>query len=310
MPALRMPPLNNTWVGQARPLGPRRTAPCSEVAACWRRKRARCRVMAGSAAYGRPISCNPARRWRSGMSLLGHGRQESLAQNAIDVVAVQRGFDGAAHQAAAFAENRHRLLAKLGAGLQQLFLRDAAVAPECLELPAVDARAFLRQPLRNRARQRQVDVIAAQQNVLAHGHAIEGEFALALGDRDQGEVGSAAADIHHQDQIAHLHALAPVGVAFDPGIERGLRLFEQGEIPVAGLLGGFERQLARHRIERSRHRYQHLLLGERSLRHVRVPSLAQVLQIAAAGLDRRNFIDSFRSAERHQRRRAVHAGMR
>ena len=55
--------------------------------------------------------------------------QESLAQHAVDVVAVQGGFDGAAHQATAFTEYRHRLLAELGAGLQQFFFRDAAVAP-------------------------------------------------------------------------------------------------------------------------------------------------------------------------------------
>jgi hypothetical protein len=99
-------------------------------------------------------------------------------------------------------------------------------------------------------------------------------------------------------------------MAFDPGIEGGLRLFEQREIPVAGLLGGFERQLARHRIEGCRHRHQYLLLGEGSLRKRRVPSLAQVLQVAAAGLDGRNLLDAFRSAKRHQRRGAVHTGMR
>jgi hypothetical protein len=146
--------------------------------------------------------------------------------------------------------------------------------------------------------------------VLAHGDAIEREFALAAGDGDQGEVGGAAADVHHQDQIAHSHAFAPVGVAFDPGVESGLRLFEQCEIAVAGLNGGFQRQFARHRIEGSRHRYQHLLLGERSLRHARVPGLAQVLQKPAAGFDGRNPADAFRSAKRHQRRCAVYTRMR
>jgi hypothetical protein len=49
-PAFSTPPLNRIWVGQARPLGPRRTPPCSAVDACWRRNRARWRVMAASAA--------------------------------------------------------------------------------------------------------------------------------------------------------------------------------------------------------------------------------------------------------------------
>ncbi len=85
------------------------------------------------------------------------------------------------------------------------------------------------------AGQRQIDVVAAQQDVLAHRDAFERQLAPRFGHRDQGEIGGAAADIDHQDQIAHLHALAPVGVPLDPGIEGGLRLFEQGDVLVAGL---------------------------------------------------------------------------
>ena len=145
--------------------------------------------------------------------------------------------------------------------------------------------------------------------MLADGHAVEGELARAFGDGDQGEVGSAAADIHHQDEIAHLDALAPVGVAFDPGIEGGLGLFEQGEVAVAGLLSGFERELARHRIEGSRHRHQYLLIGEGGLRHAEIPSLAEVFEVAAAGFHGRDLVDAFGSAKRHQRGGAVHGRM-
>ena len=59
------------------------------------------------------------------------------------------------------------------AGLQQLLLGDAAIVPQRLQLPAVEARAFLRQTLRHHAGQRQIDIVAAQQNVLAHGHAVQ-----------------------------------------------------------------------------------------------------------------------------------------
>ena len=167
------------------------------------------------------------RRWRAGISVLATaGRNPSPSTCSISLrnsvalmvpptrpVPLPRMVTG--------------LFLGLGIRIQQLFFGHAAVVPQGLELAAVEARALFGQALRNRAGQRQVDVVAAQQNVLAHGHAVERQFAPALGDRDQREVGGAAADIHHQDQIAHLHALAPVGVAFDPGIEGGLRLFEQ-----------------------------------------------------------------------------------
>jgi len=50
--------------------------------------------------------------------------------------------------------------------------------------------------------QGQVDVIAAEQDVFTHGYAAERQLAAAFGDRDEGEVGSPAADIHHQNKVA------------------------------------------------------------------------------------------------------------
>ncbi len=112
--------------------------------------------------------------------------------------------------------------------------------------------------------QREIDVVAAEQHVFTYRHALERQFAGLLGDRDQREIGGAAADVHHQNQIAHRHALAPVRMPFDPGVKRGLRLFQQQQILVSGLFGGLQRKLARHRVKRRRHRHQHLLLDERA----------------------------------------------
>ena len=131
-------------------------------------------------------------------------------------------------------------------------------------------------------RQREIDVVAAQQDVLADGDALELQLARLFGDRDEREVGGAAADVDHQDQIAHLHALAPIGMPLDPGVEGGLRLFEQQQVLVAGLFGGLQRQLACDRVERCRHCHQNFLLRKRRVGHFRVPSGAQVFQIAIA----------------------------
>ena len=48
--ARKTPPLKSTCVGHAKPLVPRRTLPCSAVDACCRKNRARCFVIAASAA--------------------------------------------------------------------------------------------------------------------------------------------------------------------------------------------------------------------------------------------------------------------
>ena len=144
-----------------------------------------------------------------------------------------------ADQAGAFAEDGDRLLPwPCDSGSSSFSL-----ATRQLSHSAWSCRLSMRVPFSARrcaddAGQRQIDIVAAQQDVLAHRDALQRQLAVAFGHRDQGEVGGAAADVDHQNQVAEPDALAPVGVPFDPGVERGLRLFEQRDVLVAGLLGG------------------------------------------------------------------------
>ncbi len=302
--------MNRTWVGAASPLGPRRTAPCSAPRGLLPQKARHVAGHRGIGGVGQAQFLHAHAALPGGHLAAGHLRQEAFRQHALDIGAFQRGLDGPADQSGALAQNRDRLLLGLRPRLQQFLLGNAAVGPQRHVLARIQARALFGEPLRHGAGQGQVDVIAAQQDVIAHRDAVEREFPGLLGHRDQGEVGGAAADIHHQDQVAHLHALAPVRVALDPGVEGRLRLLQQSDVAVAGLFGGFERQFARHRIEGRGHGDQHLLFGERRVRHLRVPGLAQVLQVAAAGLHRRDFLHAIGRAEGQQRTGAVHAGMR
>ncbi len=64
-------------------------------------------------------------------------------------------------------------------------LAKPALLPERVQLHGVQFRALRRELLLQVAGQRQVDVVAAQQDVLAHGHALQGQFARVFGDRDQ-----------------------------------------------------------------------------------------------------------------------------
>ena len=239
-----------------------------------------------------------------------HRRQEAFSQHLLDIAGQQRRLDRAAHQPRAFAQNGDRRLFRFRARLQQLFLGHATVGPQRQVLPAVDPRALLGQAMRHHAGQRQVHVVAAQQDVLAHRHAVQRKLAVRFRHRNQREVRGAAADIHHQDQVAHRHPLAPVRMTLQPRVESRLRLFQQGDVLVPGLPGGVQRQFARHRVERCGDGDQHLLRLERRVRHFGVPRLPHVLQVAAAGLHRRDLRHAFRRAEGKQRRGAVHRRVR
>ena len=136
--------------------------------------------------------------------------------------------------------------------------------PQRMQLPGVDAMAGGFEPLLEQARQRQVHVVAAEQDVLADRDALERQVAVAFADRDQAEVGRAAADVADQHEIADLHAAPPaVAERVEPGVERGLRLFEQRDLLEPRGAGGAQRQLAGLLVERRGHGQQHVLLRQR-----------------------------------------------
>ena len=130
----------------------------------------------------------------------------------------------------------------------------AAGVGEGGELPGIELRALRPQLLADDVREGEVDVVAPEQDVVADGEARQGEAAFILADGDEREVAGAATDVDHQDHVARPDMLAPfVSRRFHPGVERGLRFFEKSEIRQTRLRRRLDRQLARHRIERSGH---------------------------------------------------------
>ena len=148
---------------------------------------------------------------------------------------------------------------------EQRLLRDAALVPQRLQLPGVDAMAFPLEALLHDAREREVHVVAAEQDVIADRDALEREVAVVLADGDQAEVGRAAADVAHEHQVADAKLPAPaLARAVDPRVEGGLRLLEQRDVREAGVGRGAKRQLARLRVERAGHGEEHLLASSAS----------------------------------------------
>ena len=71
-----------------------------------------------------------------------------------------------------------------------------------VQLPGVDAMSRRFEPLLQTSRKREIHVVAAEQDVIADRDALEREVAIALADRDQAEIGRAAADVAHEHEIA------------------------------------------------------------------------------------------------------------
>ena len=112
-----------------------------------------------------------------------------------------------------------------------------------------------------------------------------------------------------------LHLPAPrVAERVEPGVERGLRLFEQRHVLEAGALRGAQRQLARLRVERRGHRQQDVLLRQRQRRRrparPRVERRGEVPQVRGRRVHRRDLRHVLGRAPRQDRRGAVRAAVR
>ena len=115
------------------------------------------------------------------------------------------------------------------------------------------------------AGQGKIEIVAAEQKVLADGGSLKLQLAIDQASAHQAEVGRAAADVADQNQFAIAEvfivplvpmAQVPCGLSIrrDPRIKRGQRFFEQSELVESGTAGGFDRQLTRFLIERTQAR--------------------------------------------------------
>ena len=145
----------------------------------------------------------------------------------------------------------------------------------------------------NVMRQREVTVVAAEDQVIADRHAMELHGAvLTLLHADQCEVARPAADIAHQNLLTGRHEVTPVRrVLVDPRIERRLRLFDEDDLRQPRLLRGLHGQFASHFIERRGEREDKVLLREGMFGELRVPRCSRMLQIPRADGDGRESLD-------------------
>ena len=176
------PPLNSTCVGQARPLGPRRTAPCS---AAGRLLPQEARQVPRDGGVGRVGQADllqaHAALPRAAYRVLGTaGRKPSRRM---------RSMSARCSLALMVPPTSPVPLPRMVTGCSSaLAIRDRAASPwprgSCAH-SAWSCRLSMRVPFSasrcaTMPRQREVDVVAAQQDVLAHGDAVERQFAVLL----------------------------------------------------------------------------------------------------------------------------------
>src|SRR5215469_15139745 len=106
----------------------------------------------------------------------------------------------------------------LGPGMfKEILLGHPALIPQSLELVGINAMTFAFEFLLKQSRKGEIHIVAAKQNVLAHGNSLERQVTAFVGDGDQAEVCGSSTDVADQHKIAHLNALTPaVPLAFKP----------------------------------------------------------------------------------------------
>ena len=199
------------------------------------------------------------------------------------------------------------LLAGRAFGGQERFLGVAAGVPQGDRLPGIELGPLFGEAGGDEVGQGQVHVVAADQEVISHGHAAEDQFAAFLGHGHQREVGRAAAHVADQQRIAQLQGPPPAVAAIgQPGIDGRLRLFQQDEIVgQPGRQGRLAGQLAGAGVERGRHGQDHELLGHGGFRMQFLPGRDHVFEVALRGRDRRNLGHALRRAPGQDRLMAI-----
>ena len=258
-------------------------------------------MTAGSETYGRPSSRKGLRSSSLGRSAELAHRQEAVEREFENLFAQDLGLERAADQRRAAAEHGDLRAGQSGIGEQSLLGRRA--------LPAQTAALANRQGLAelrlHQPRQREIEVVAAQQQMLAHGGAREIDAVAFARDADQREVAGAAADVAHQHRLAVEQALLRAReIVGDPGIERRGGFFEQRQLFDAGFARGHDGELAGLFVEAGGDGQHHVVFGDRRPTLL-LPRVRQVFEDARGDFDRRQNAAAFLRVPRQDLRGAV-----
>ena len=188
--------------------------------------------------------------------------EETVEHDLLEGRAVELGREGAGEEAGAAGRDGDGGLVERGVGKEGDF-RDAGGVDEGEELPVVDGFSGVFELGAQGVGEREVHVVAAEQEVLADADAFEREISAARRDGDEAEIRGAAADVADEHDVAGADLGAPIGSGLGgPGVERGLRFFEQDDVGQARGFGGFVGEVSGDFVEGGGDGEDDLALGE------------------------------------------------
>jgi hypothetical protein len=142
--------------------------------------------------------------------------------------------------------------------------------------------------------QGEIQVVAAQQQMLADRRARELDPVAIAMHADQCKVARAAAHIAHQHQLSVEQALLRLReVIGDPGVERRGRFFHQRQLFDSSVARSLDGELARFFIKRGRHRQNDFLIRQRIVWMPPIPGLADLRQHRARNFHGRENAPAF-----------------
>ena len=193
-------------------------------------------MTAGSAAYGRPSSCRPAGRRRAGISSAPTRREEAVDEHALESSRAARRRARRRSSRVPWPSTATGCSSPVGSREQRL-LRDAALVPQRPQLPGVERWPSCSSRCCTSAGERQVHVVAAEQDVVADRDALE-----RRGRRRRSPTAIRLKSVV-PPPTSHTSTTSPtrkrlrqrVARAVEPGVEGGLRLLEQRDVREPGL---------------------------------------------------------------------------
>src|SRR5439155_23187395 len=128
-------------------------------------------------------------------------RKKAVDQHLIQLLAAELPANRVPDQLRPFSEHRDRMRLTIQLREQRLFCHPTLV-PQRLQLPRINPVTFTLEALLHDARQGEVHVVAAEQNVIANRDALEREISVVLAHQAEAEIGGAASDVAHEQEMA------------------------------------------------------------------------------------------------------------
>src|SRR5690625_320971 len=140
--------------------------------------------------------------------------------------------------------NRHRIHLRIR---KKRLLPFSTAVNQRKKLPIVDRRSLSLKRRSHRIRERKIEIIPAEQNMIADADPVQLQISISFPDSNQTEISRSTADITDQHTVARRNLFAPAITGFPkPRVKSGQRFLKQSYLRKTGRSCRFPRQSARN----------------------------------------------------------------